>query len=155
MTSYVALLRGVNIGGRLLKMQDLKRMAVEIGLGSPRTYIASGNLLFESSASEPTLKRDLEAALKAHFGEGGPGDGADREGTRASGVRQPLRDEPGNKVVAIFLDFLHRRMPRPCRANLADERLALGEREIYVHYPSGMGRSKLAFRPPARVPRAT
>ncbi len=104
-TSYVALLRGVNIGGRLLKMQDLKRMAVEIGLGSPRTYIASGNLLFESSASEPTLKRDLEAALKVHFGKAVPVMVRTAKELARVASANPFRDEPGNKVVAIFLDL--------------------------------------------------
>jgi uncharacterized protein (DUF1697 family) len=49
-------------------------------------------------------------------------------------------------VVAIFFDE-----PRPAHAieataNITDERLALGKREIYVHYPSGQGRSKLNLR---------
>ena len=43
---YVALLRGVNVGERQLKMADLRRIATELGLESAETYIASGNLLF-------------------------------------------------------------------------------------------------------------
>jgi uncharacterized protein (DUF1697 family) len=55
----------------------------------------------------------------------------------------PFGDEPGNRVAAIFLDS-----PPPADAldaakGVADERMAFGAREIYVHYPSGMGRSKL------------
>jgi uncharacterized protein (DUF1697 family) len=142
-TSYVALLRGVNIGGRLLKMQDLTRIAVEIGLDSPRTYIASGNLMFASGKSEPALKRELEGALKAHFGKAVPVMVRTAKELGAVVSVNPFRDEPGNKVVAIFLDS-----PPPADAeakavHLSDERVALGEREIYVHYPSGIGGSKL------------
>ena len=143
MTSYVALLRGVNIGGRLLKMQDLKSIAVEIGLDSPRTYIASGNLLFESGKSELVLKRELEAALKAHFGKAVAVMLRTAQELGAAVSANPFRDEPGNKVVAIFLDSPP---PADAKANavhLSDERVALGQREIYVHYPSGIGGSKL------------
>ena len=143
MTPYVALLRGVNVGGRLLKMQELKRIALELGLKDPRTYIASGNLLFESTKSEPALKRDFEAALEAHFG-------------RAVGVMirtgpelaktvalNPFADCRGSSVAAIFLDDEPPLDAATKALNINDERLALGRREIYVHYPSGMGRSKL------------
>ena len=55
----------------------------------------------------------------------------------------PFGNEPGNRVAAIFLDE-----PPPADAldaakGVADEQMALGAREIYVHYPSGMGHSKL------------
>jgi len=55
----------------------------------------------------------------------------------------PFRDAPGNRVMAIFLDA-----PPPADAlnaatGVQDEEMRLGRREIYVHYPSGIGRSKL------------
>ena len=49
-------------------MADLIRIAEELKLGSPRTYIASGNLLFISSKSEGALKSALEKALGNHWG---------------------------------------------------------------------------------------
>ena len=52
MTAYVALLRGSECRRTQLAMADLKAVAEELGLGSPRTYIASGNLLFTSGQSE-------------------------------------------------------------------------------------------------------
>ena len=65
MTTYVALLRAVNVGGRQLKMDELKRIAGELGLENPRTFIASGNLLFASGKGKGALKRELEAAIEA------------------------------------------------------------------------------------------
>ena len=51
MTGYVALLRGVNLVGKsTLRMADLKAIAEELGLDRPRTFIASGNLLFASAS---------------------------------------------------------------------------------------------------------
>jgi uncharacterized protein (DUF1697 family) len=55
----------------------------------------------------------------------------------------PFADEPGNKVVAIFLDEAPPKGAAEQAKNVVDERMALGVREIYVHYPSGQGRSKL------------
>ena len=55
----------------------------------------------------------------------------------------PFADEPGSKVVAIFLEAKPPKDSIGKARGIVDERLALGRREIYVHFPSGMGRSKL------------
>ena len=145
MTSYVGLLRAVNVGGRQLKMGDLKRIASELDLGSPRTFIASGNLLFRSSKKETAVKRDLEEALQRHMGKAV--EVMVRTANELAGVvaANPFPEEPGNRVVAIFLDEAPAPDALTSAKNVTDERLALGSREIYVHFPSGQGRSKLRF----------
>ncbi len=150
MTGYVALLRAVNVGGRQLKMDDLRRVATELGLDSPRTFIASGNLLFRSSKKEAAVKRDLEEALQRHMGK--PVDVMVRTaGQLADAVAaNPFAGEPGNRVVAIFLDDAPPADAVTAAKNVADERLALGKREIYVHFPSWQGRSKLTIPAAAR-----
>jgi len=60
MATYIALLRGVNVGGVTLKMEDLKRMLEYIGFSNARTYIQSGNALFES---KEVNKRKMEAEI--------------------------------------------------------------------------------------------
>jgi uncharacterized protein (DUF1697 family) len=142
-TSYVALLRAVNVGGRQLKMDDLKRIAAELGFKSPRTFIASGNLLFSSGQSEAAAKRDLEAALTKHMGR--PVEVMVRTAREmvAAAEGNPFADQPGNRVAAIFFDERPTSEAIDSAKNIADERLALGTREIYVHFPSGQGRSKL------------
>lgn len=151
MTGYVALLRGVNLmGSTTLRMADLKAIAEGLGLERPRTFIASGNLLFSTAKSERAVKEALETALKKHMSrEVGV---MVRTAKELEGIvaGNPFADEPGNRVVAIFLDE-----PPPKHAlneakNVADERMALGAREIYVHYPSGQGRSKLKIPAAAR-----
>jgi uncharacterized protein (DUF1697 family) len=148
-TAYVALLRAVNVGGRQLKMADLKRIAIELGLEGARTFIASGNLLFVSGKEEAALKAQLERAIGEHMG-------AEvavmiRSAAELAGVvaANPFPGEPGNRVVAIFLDEAPPLDAATFARNVEDERLALGRREIYVHYPSGQGRSKL------KIPAAT
>ena len=143
MTSYVALLRAVNVGGRTLAMTDLKRVAVELGLERVRTYIASGNLLFASAKSETALKGSLEKALNGRMGK--PVEVMVRTAAELGRVAadNPFSGEPGNRVVAIFFDRRPAAEAIESAKNVADERLAPGRREIYVHYPSGQGRSKL------------
>ena len=143
MTSYVALLRAVNVGGRQLKMEDLKRIASELGLDSPRTFIASGNLLFGSTKSEVAVKRQIEAALAKHMGKTVEVMVRTAAEMEAAVEANPFREEAPNRVVAIFFDEAPAGTAVDSAKNIADERLALGRREIYVHFPSGQGRSKL------------
>ena len=143
MTAYVALLRAVNLFGRPLLMSDLRCIAEEVGLASPRTFIASGNLLFASNKSERELKSALETAIERHMGK--PIGVMIRTATEMAEVAEanPFADQPGNRVVAIFLDGAPSSDALDQARNVADERMALGKREIYVHYPGGQGPSKL------------
>jgi uncharacterized protein (DUF1697 family) len=142
-TAYVALLRGVNVGGRQLKMADLKAMADKLGYQRARTYIASGNLLFVSDAAEATVKDRLQAALNDHFGKSVEVMVRTAAEMKAVSAANPFDDEPGNRVAAIFYDERQSDEAIESARNIDDERLVLGKREIYVHFPSGQGRSKL------------
>lgn len=69
MTRYVALLRGINVGGINIKMVDLGRVFTELGFEHVRTVLASGNVLFESEHTDlPALKKTIETALAREFG---------------------------------------------------------------------------------------
>jgi uncharacterized protein (DUF1697 family) len=64
-TVYVALLRGVNVGGRArVDMRELKRRFEQLGCSDVRTYINSGNVIFRDRRSASTLTRLLEDALE-------------------------------------------------------------------------------------------
>ncbi len=145
MTAYVALLRGINLGKRQLRMEDLRRIAIELGLGSPKTYIASGNLLFTSDQGEKALKRELELRLAEHMGAAvGVMIRTAKEMAQVAKAN-PFPEEPANKVVAIFLDEAPPADAAGQTKNMAGEQIAIGKREIYVHYPDGQGRSRLAI----------
>lgn len=145
MTAYVALLRGINLGRRQLRMEDLRRVAAELGLGSPRTYIASGNLLFTSDKGEKALKAELEKALQVHMGAPVGVMIRTAEEMAAAAAANPFANEPDNKVVAIFLDQAPPKDAAGQAKNVAGERIEIGKREIYVHYPEGQGLSKLVI----------
>jgi uncharacterized protein (DUF1697 family) len=68
MTRYVALLRGVNVGGVNMKMADLAEVVRGLGYDDVKTVLASGNVLFTTTDAAATAKERLEAALRERFG---------------------------------------------------------------------------------------
>jgi len=148
-TSYVALLRGVNLGKRQLRMDDLKRIAIDLGLEGVRTYIASGNLLFRSSKGEDALKKLLEGALAEHMGAKVDVMVRTAKEMAAITAANPFKDKAANYTVAFFLDEAPSKEAPDAAKNIDGELMALGKREIYVHYPRGQGQSRLAI-PAAR-----
>jgi len=147
MTSYVALLRSVNLlGNSTLKMNDLKRIAEELGLGSARTFIASGNLLFTSDRQEEELRIQLEQRLEAHMGRPVRVMVRTAEEMEAARRANPFPDAAANNTLVFFMNEL----PPPAdllatvRNKADDERIAAGVREVYVAYgEKGIGRSRL------------
>ena len=144
MTGYVALLRAVNVGGRKLIMEDLKAIATKLGFAKVRTYIASGNLLFSSDLGEGEVKAKLEARLAEHMGAEVPVMVRTESELQRVVSGNPFTADPGNRVAAIFLDHAPPADAAQTARNVADERIALGEREVYVAYGEhGMGQSRL------------
>lgn len=69
MTIYIALLRGINVGGHhKMKMADLKRVLEAMGLHRVQTYIQSGNVLFETEEAPQTLRLRMEEEIQTAFG---------------------------------------------------------------------------------------
>lgn len=65
---YVALLRGINVGGKaVIKMADLSACVGELGYEDVRTYIASGNVLLRSTERPSSLEAEIERALERRF----------------------------------------------------------------------------------------
>ena len=65
---YVALLRGINVGGKnKVVMSELREQVADAGYGNVRTYINSGNLLFEADAPRDEVAQSVEALLESHY----------------------------------------------------------------------------------------
>jgi uncharacterized protein (DUF1697 family) len=144
MTAYAALLRAVNVGGTgKLPMEDLRAMCEKLGFAKIKTYIASGNVVFESAKSERAVKAALEAALRKYAGK--PVGVVVRT---AAEMQQVLADNPfpkaaPNRTVVIFLDGAPPGNTLSTLSGAVDEEVRLGKREIYVHYGDGMAHSRL------------
>src|SRR5579875_1825259 len=68
MTRYAAFLRGVNVGGVNLKMAEVATVLTDVGFGTVRTILASGNVLLESPSKPGPVRKKAEATLREKFG---------------------------------------------------------------------------------------
>ncbi len=144
MTAYIGLLRAINVGGTgKLPMTELKALCEAAGFTRVKTYIASGNVMFESELAEANAVAALDEKLNAYAGK--PVGVLVRTAAEMAGVldANPFPNAAPNHTVAIFL-------PRPPPADALNgvvasdgEQVRLGKREIYAYYPNGQGRSKL------------
>lgn len=151
MNTYVALLRGINVGGhKQVAMADLRALAARLGYARVATWIQSGNLVFASADPAEAIAPALSAGIAADLGVPDVA-----VVTRAAGELAAVLDanpfpearaDPKTLVV-YFLD----RPPSPDAAaalveaahSCAPERLAVVGREVYAHLPDGQGRASL------------
>lgn len=69
MVTYIALLRGINVGGKnKVKMEALRQMCEQLGLNHVQTYIQSGNVLFQSNEPETVICKQIEHGFEQTFG---------------------------------------------------------------------------------------
>ncbi len=124
-------------------MTELKAMCQAAGFRSIRTYIASGNVVFESDRSAAAVRKDLEERLLAYAGK--PVGVFVRTAREMAEVlaRNPFPDAAANRTMAIFLDAAPPPTALESVSGRVDEEVALGRKEIYVRYGENMGRSKL------------
>jgi uncharacterized protein (DUF1697 family) len=146
--TFVALLRGVNVGGNSLRMETLRTLCAELGFGSARTYVQSGNLVFEAEGAAVHWSEVLERALvgKARL----PVSVLVRTGAELAKLvaGNPFLREKGDDPARLYVTFLTEAPPRPALAALnaveaGPDRFSPSGRDIYLHCPAGYGRSKL------------
>jgi uncharacterized protein (DUF1697 family) len=144
MTTYVALLRAVNVGGTgKLPMSELAELCHGLGFRNARTYIQSGNVVFAGTLSEKTVRTRLEKALTEKLGK--PADVVVRTAAELTAV---WKGNPFPQIlpakVGVFLmtDRADKALLDRVVAPTGEE-VRPGKRELYIHFPNGMGRSKL------------
>lgn len=152
MKTYVALLRGVNVGGRnKLLMEDLVNLLENAGSQEVKTYIQSGNAVFRNPTDNPAeLSSKVGIGIKQTRGFEPRVLLLEAEDLRQAIITNPFtdaEDDPANLHV-YFLEFTPQ---APDLAGLdalrsEGERIALKGKCFYLHAPSGAGKSKLAAR---------
>lgn len=144
MSAYVALLRAVNVGGTgKLAMSELRALCENEKFSAVSTYIQSGNVVFKSPLSALRVSERLEAALLKHMGK--PIDVLVRTAAELSAIARncPFSDAAPNQVLVLFLTRKVSATELKGVTIPGREKICAGAREVYVHYPDGMGRSKL------------
>ena len=148
MTRYVAMLRGVNVGGRRVKMDALKEVFVAAGHEDVVTYVQSGNVVFNATrSSEAKLVSSLQQAIADDLSLPVPVLVRTAAQLAAIMERNPFlgQADPAH----LHVTFLDRVPAKPKVAALpGDGRLGADElrlvgREVYLHCPNGYGTTKL------------
>jgi uncharacterized protein (DUF1697 family) len=142
--TYVALLRGVNVGGRhRVPMADLRTLVEQLGFTGVRSHIQSGNVVFESTKA-PAAEA-IELALSDTFGFAVPV--VVRSATEMAAVidRNPFADCDLSKVHVGFWGTVPSASAiAACDLErFAPERFEFVRSDLYLFLPSGMARTKL------------
>ena len=143
--THVALLRGINVGGKAkLPMKELVAIFAATGAHEVRTYIQSGNVVFESDAPEPVVEAVTREIASAY---GYPGRIVLRSADelRAAYGSNPFAGAPVETLHVYFLADV----PAPSAVKALDPARSPGDsfvvrgREVYLQLPQGMARTKL------------
>lgn len=149
MAGYLALLRGINVGGKnKVAMADLRAMFEAAGMRDVRTLLQSGNVVFDAAKSPAVLEGLLQARSAADLNlrvDYFVRDAAQwRAIVKANPFQQQARAEPGRVAVTCLKSAPGSEDMRNLLAAVSgQEQLSLRGRELYVYYPDGIGKSKL------------
>ncbi len=143
MKSYICLLRGVNVGGRTVKMEELRRVIGGLGYEDVRTYIQSGNILFKAqSLGKAVLQEQISDAIQEGFGFRVPVLVLEREELGDMLVRRPERGDDAFWHLTYLADT-------PQELDLTKVKVGEGEewsiegKVVYVYCPNGYGKTEL------------
>jgi uncharacterized protein (DUF1697 family) len=150
MTSHIALLRGINVGGKaIVPMADLKKLFEALGLSDVKTLLQSGNVIFKSkSATGAKLEAMLEKEIEKKFGR--PVDcivRTDKEWSaiiKANPFPKEAVDDPSHCVVMCLKDAPDAKAVIALKEAIPDREYFQSQgKELYLVYLDGIGTSKL------------
>jgi uncharacterized protein (DUF1697 family) len=148
MTSYIALLRGINVGDNMLKMERLRKIFADLGFPDARTYLQSGNVLF-SAKGEPA---DLAAMVESKLSDVTrlPVSVIVKAPAQLQRVvaANPFAREAAALPKTVHVTFLAGAASKAGLAAIGklqagSDRWQAAGSEIYLHCPNGYGRTKL------------
>ena len=157
MASHIALLRGINVGGRnKVAMADLRDVVAGLGHSGVATYIQSGNVLFTSDETDTAaLGKALEEAIASKLGVQPSVIVLSREELARAVRDNPYAGEPNPKLVhAVFFrgpvppgaaEAIEAGQQRAAERGSGRDSARIVGTTLFVHTPDGFGRSELAL----------
>jgi len=149
LAGHVALLRGVNVGGKhSVPMAALREVAAALGWTDLRTHLQSGNLVFAARGSPAACERALEHALQQRFGFPVPVIVRTGAQWRTLAAGSPFPDAEGERPQLLHLCLAKGPLPAAAGPALqqqagAGERVAVRGGALWIDYAGGVARSKL------------
>lgn len=155
---YVALFRGINVGGKnIVKMRDLVQMLLDLGLHQVKTYIQSGNAVFETDLDEESLQDMIHAGFCECFGF--KSDVIIRSVDEMAALVDRLPFSAEEIAVAeaadpqaehLYVYFLNTplepsKIDAICKEHIGPDTVRAGKRELYLLCGQSIRKSKLAI----------
>jgi uncharacterized protein (DUF1697 family) len=158
MPIYVAMLRGINVGGnKKIKMDKLRSSFEALGLEQVKTYIQSGNVVFKTAKVSPVaLSRKLEERILGDFGFSVSVISRTVDEIQNTIANNPFLNQPGIDLEKLHVAFLSE-APTPAalkklaELTLAPDRSRSLGKEVYFYFPNGVSGSSLWKHPLDRV----
>ena len=150
MATYISLLRGINVSGQnKIKMDDLKRLFESLNLKNIRTYIQSGNVVFEDDYTDSgILGKIIEDKILKDIGFKVSVIIRNHEQLKNILLNNPFLTKENEDVSALYVTFLAEQPNAPTvekisEINTVTDEFRLIGRDIYLFCPDGYGRTKL------------
>jgi uncharacterized protein (DUF1697 family) len=149
MTTYVGLLRGINVGGnKMVAMAELREMVAGLGFSDVKTLLQSGNVVFRGPAKAPAkLEAQLEAALEKRFGMNVDFHVRTADEWKAVVKANPFAAEalkdPGHLLLSCYKAPLDQANVKALQAAITGPEIVRADgRHLYMVFPEGIGNSK-------------
>jgi uncharacterized protein (DUF1697 family) len=150
MNTWIALFRGINVGGKnSLPMKELVALLEDVGVHKVRTFIQSGNAVFQCTEKDRAqLSERLAAEIRKRHGFEPSVLVLGLDAMESAIAKNPFPEAEADPS-SLHLGFLASKPVNPDLKKLdslrtASERFHLGDRVFYLHAPEGVGRSRLA-----------
>ena len=148
--TFIALLRGINVGGqKSIKMTDLVHLFESLGMENVRTYVQSGNVLFEhASATSAQIARRIEKKIEQTYGSDVSVIIRTPVELKKVISRNPFLKKSGVQTDRLYVTFLSE-VPNARSVAALDipkdpqEKFTIAGKEVYLYCPNGYGNSKL------------
>lgn len=148
MSPHIALLRGVNVGGRKVLKDDLLGLAKDLDFDDAKTLLASGNLVLWGKGGDADIEKRLEDGLEKRLGLRTEFFVRSPAELKAIIDGNPYPDEVKSHPNHLLVHFMKARLPGEDEAVLraaitGPETFKVGTRELYIDYPDDVGHSML------------
>jgi len=149
MAIYVALLRGVNVGGNVIKMERLRELWSALGFENARTYVQSGNVVFEAAGSPAKWSGVIERRLAGEVRLPVTVILRTPAELRRVIANNPFLKEKAMDRSKLHVTFLGSAVTKDASKKLSGinagaDRFHVSGHEVYLHCPNGYGRTRLS-----------
>jgi uncharacterized protein (DUF1697 family) len=151
MPAYIAMLRGINVGGQKpVRMEQLRESCAALGFRSIETYVQSGNIVFLDEKKSPSnLSKSISEAILGDFGFRVPVLVKKAKEMGEVIKRNPFLKETGIDPSKLHVTFLPEAASKDALKSLErlptkPDRFYVGRQEIYLYCPGGYGKTKLS-----------